>query len=281
VTDIVSRWREFEARLRVQGLERALNYVPADLRWARDSEHPRGARLDHLLPEDYRTFVAKVGYPMIGIKTNDNSGLSFLPPDPMGRLSIQISDDERGPPCAVEGEPTTCRYAFFAGCDLSDIVGYALAADGVWVVEDSGAIEPIAGSFTEWLLGEIDHDEQSIAKLDADAVAQLREKINRDTDPHRLIDYSLGHEYDVPYSPSDTQLSWVEGSDWVPGKGTLESRLYGLIDADGRWRIPMGKQFTYVRPFRNGVAEVVRKGDRYGEWSQINAEGRAVDDGTS
>ncbi|HEV2638764.1 MAG TPA: hypothetical protein VGX23_26690 [Actinocrinis sp.] len=125
-TEIVSRWRAFEATVRDRGLDWALHYAPAGLRWARTTHHLRGEHVDHLLPADY--------------------------------------------------------------LDLE------------WVEEQSGS----------------------------------------------------------PYS-------------------------YGLIDTqDGRWRIPLGKQFISVRPFRGGVAEVIPNtaGSNYsGPWRRIDASGRLLDDG--
>ena len=55
---------------------------------------------------------------------------------------------------------------------------------------------------------------------------------------------------------------------------------YGLIDGEGRWRIPMGRRYVEVRPFRDGVAEVrlpAEDGSYGGPWVRIDTEGRAVD----
>ncbi|MEU1573378.1 WG repeat-containing protein [Streptomyces collinus] len=270
MTDIVARWREFEQTLRAKGLGWALEYAPADLRYPRMATHPLGARLDHLLPADYRAFVKEVGYPVLGFSYYDRQGTTFLPPAAMSVLSVEIHDDEHGFPERVEGEPTPCRHAFFAGYDLSDINGFAFAEDGVWVVEDSAAIEYV-GSFTEWLLGELTDVENRIAEpgfaddTDPDEAA----------DPHRLLDYSL----DVslfrrpPYSAADLELNWVEDqSDYL-------SFSYGLIDAEGRWRIPMGRRYVEVRPFRDGVAEVrlpAEDGSYGGPWVRIDTEGETV-----
>ncbi|MFE2937180.1 hypothetical protein [Streptomyces sp. NPDC059278] len=154
MAEAVSRWREFEAALEAKGLGWALEYAPADLRWARSAHNPYGARLDHLLPADYRAFVKEVGYPVLGFKYYDWHGRSFLPPEPMAVLSPMVYDPSSGLPREAEGEPTTCRHAFFAGYDLSDVHGFALAEDGVWVIENSVVVEHV-GSFTEWLQGEL------------------------------------------------------------------------------------------------------------------------------
>lgn len=71
VTDAVSRWREFEVLLHDRGLDWALHYAPADLRWARSTRHRFGTQVDHLLPADYLEFVASVGYPVIGFSYYD------------------------------------------------------------------------------------------------------------------------------------------------------------------------------------------------------------------
>ena len=63
-----------------KGLGWALVYAPADLRYPRMATHPHGARLDHLLPADYRAFVKEVGYPVLGFSYYDRQGTTFLPP---------------------------------------------------------------------------------------------------------------------------------------------------------------------------------------------------------
>ncbi|WP_236242177.1 WG repeat-containing protein [Streptomyces sp. CC228A] len=269
MTDIVSRWRQFEQMLQAKGLGWALDYAPADLRRSRMATHPHGARLDHLLPADYRTFVKEVGYPVLGFSYYDRRGTTFLPPEAMAVLSVEIHDEEHGFPKAVEGEPTPCRHAFFAGYDLSHISGFALAEDGVWVVEDSAAIEYV-GSFTEWLEGELIDVEHRIAEPGFGEDADPDEA----ADPHRLLGYSL--EVDLsrpPHSAADLELNWVEDQSDSPFS-------YGLIDAEGRWRIPMGRRYVEVRPFRDGVAEVrlpAEDGSYGGPWTRIDTEGRPVD----
>ncbi|MFI2720757.1 WG repeat-containing protein [Streptomyces collinus] len=266
---IVSRWREFEQTLHAKGLGWALGYAPADLRWPRVATHPLGARLDHLLPADYRAFVKEVGYPVLGFSYYDRQGTTFLPPAAMSVLSVEIHDEEHGFPESVEGEPILCRHAFFAGYDLSDINGYALAEDGVWVVEDSAAIEYV-GSFTEWLLGALIDAEHRIAEPGFGADADL----GKSADPHRLLDYSLEAVLPrPPYSAADLELNWVEDQSDHPYS-------YGLIDASGRWRIPMGRRYVEVRPFRDGVAEVrlpAEDGSYGGPWVRIDTGGRPVD----
>ncbi|MEU2671943.1 hypothetical protein ABZ622_24345 [Streptomyces sp. NPDC007164] len=96
-------------------------------------------------------------------------------------------------------------------------------------------------------------------------------------DPHRLFEYSLEHDlFDrSPYSAADLELSWVENQAGSP----YSYGSYGLIDAEGRWRIPMGQRFICVRPFRDGTAEVIlnTEGSSYsGPWTRIDTEGRPV-----
>ena len=66
MSDLIGRWRRFEATLHEKGLGWGLHYAPRHLRWARRKAHPHGGELAHLLPEDYRAFVAEVGYPVVG-----------------------------------------------------------------------------------------------------------------------------------------------------------------------------------------------------------------------
>ncbi|RPK89333.1 MULTISPECIES: WG repeat-containing protein [Streptomyces] len=269
MTDIVSYWREFEQTLQAKGLGWALEYAPADLRTARMHRHPYGARLDRLLPADYLAFVKEVGYPVLGFEYYDRQGMSFLPPEPMAVLSPMVHDHDHGFPEETEGEPTMCRHAFFAGYDLSDIHGFALTEDGVWVVEDSSVVEH-AGTFTQWLQDELKRLEQEIAEP---GFADCTEP-DEAADPHRLFGYSLESNFTdrSPYSAADLELSWVEEQVGSPYS-------YGLIDASGRWRIPMGRRYVEVRPFRDGVAEVrlpAEDGSYGGPWVRIDTEGETV-----
>ncbi|MFE7046676.1 hypothetical protein ACFU9X_47220 [Streptomyces atratus] len=106
MAEAVSRWREFEAALEAKGLGWALEYAPADLREARSAHNPYGARLDHLLPADYRAFVKEVGYPVLGFKYYDWHGRSFLPPEPMAVLSPMVYDPDSGGRVQREDEAT-------------------------------------------------------------------------------------------------------------------------------------------------------------------------------
>ncbi|MEU4507615.1 hypothetical protein [Streptomyces sp. NPDC024089] len=93
-------------------------------------------------------------------------------------------------------------------------------------------------------------------------------------DPHRLLDYSLEVVlFRPPYSAADLELNWVEDQSYDPFS-------YGLIDTEGRWRIPMGQWFICVRPLRDGTAEVLlntEDGSYGGPWTGIDTQGRSVD----
>jgi hypothetical protein len=284
VIDAVTLWRSFEAALRERGLGWALHYAPARLRHARDADHPRGASLDHLLPLDYRAFVAEVGYPVLGYGYYDREGFSFLPAEAMAGISVNLPDPDDVWPKAVEGAPTPCRYAFFAGSDLSDIEGLAFgpsAAGGepgaagepvVWLVERGMPHEEV-GTFTEWLHIEVEHQLARIADVGPEQAAELLAESEGETDPHRLLDYSLDGSYDQPpYSPADLELAWVERQSGSPYS-------YGLVDGSGAWLIPMGKLFRSVTPFRDGAARVIlnQRGTSYsGPWSLIRPDGTVI-----
>jgi len=270
---VVDRWRAFERALHAKDLAWALHYAPPHLRWARRKRHPRGAELDHLLPPDYRAFVAEVGFPVIGFRYYDHEGISLLPPEPMGVISVDLADpDEQIAEARADG-PTRCLHALFAACELSDIVGFSFGpGGGVWLVEDNMAREEV-GSFTEWMSRTIDELERKIAAADPATIEEWVAENDGETDPHRLLDYALDGAYDEPpYAPDDLALSWVEHQDGTPYE-------YGLIDASGAWRIPMGRTFYSVRPFRGGVAEVIRNepGSSYsGPWVRIRPDGSAA-----
>lgn len=51
----------------------------------------------------------------------------------------------------------------------------------------------------------------------------------------------------------------------------------GVIDDEGRWRIPLGPRFRAVRSYRGGLAEVLLAGPYGGgeaAWTPIDAAGR-------
>lgn len=278
MTDLVTRWRDLERTLHDKGLSWGLHYAPAQLRHARSAEHPYGAELDHLLPADYQTFVAEVGYPVIGFHYYDDEGVSFLPVEAMAAISVDSPNPDDEWPEAVDGAPTHCLHAFFAGFDLSDIEGYSFgpASGGgdpvVWLVERGRPVEE-CGTFTEWLHDEISRQEARVAGLDEAAVAEWERENEGEDDPHRLLDYSLGGSYDqAPYSPDDLALAWVESQEVTPYS-------YGLVDGSGAWLIPLSERFCSVRPFRGGVAEVILNvdGTTYsGPWTTIRPDGSVV-----
>jgi hypothetical protein len=273
---LVKRWRELEHALRAKDLGWGLHYAPADLRWARRADHPRGAEVTHLLPDDYRAFVSAVGYPVLGFCYYDSEGFSMLPAEAMEVASVGLFVDGNELPRDNTQARTRCTHAFFAGYELSDIEGFSFgpSADDenqlvVWVVEGAQPREE-AGSFTEWMTGELDRLHDKVRNMTpADIAAALAEN-DGETDPHRVIDYSLDKTYDVPpYSKEDLALAWVEHQAGDPYD-------YGLIDGDGVWQIPLGKKFISVRPFRGGVAEVILNkdgADYSGPWTKIGITG--------
>ncbi|WP_406500050.1 SMI1/KNR4 family protein [Streptomyces sp. NBC_00846] len=295
----VARWREFERLLVGRGLGWGLCYTPAQLRYVRSVEHPQGADLEHLLPADYRAFVAEVGYPVLNYG-GDIEGFAFLPPEAMAALSVsqcgpEQSVDQCDPdfafPRPAKDQPTRCLHALFASWDLPDYAGYSFGPAGdedkiaVWIGYD-GAPQDVAGTFTEWLNAEMDLHEQHIAEFDDTKVAELRMAYDKAVDEPRmagvgpddsyhLLGYSLGGSYDqVAYTAEDLDLFWVG-----PGVCGGDHGVYGLIDGSGTWRIPYGTRFRAVRPFRDGVAEVIvaSKGTSdTGPWTRIRPDGSIV-----
>jgi hypothetical protein len=268
----IERWRRFESRMKQGGFGFGLHYAPAHLRQARTLDAPLGASLDHLLPDDYRTFVAEVGYPVIGFYYYDTTGFSFLPPEVMAAHSVLLPTPSDEWPEPSKDSRVECFFALFAAHDLSDIEGYAFGPseeDGsivVWLVERGGPSEEI-GPFSEWLAKELDRIEKQMSDEHAGA---LEKKCDGEKDPHRLIDYSLDKTYDVaPYAAADSALHWIESQNSDPYQ-------YGLVDDEGRWRIPMGDRFKVVRPFRDGVAEVILNDENStyaGPWKKVREDG--------
>jgi hypothetical protein len=284
VAAVVERWREFERLVQEKGLGWALHYAPRTLRFVRYNPHPHGGDFAHLLPADYVAFVDTVGYPIFGTEYYDREGISFLPPEGIAQISVGVGIAmlsvgvafEQLPKASKAG-PTKCPAAFFAGDDFSDIEGFAFAPgyggdNVVWLVE-GGILREECGAIDAWMLETIDHLEKRVIGLSDAAIAGLETDNDGEDDPHRVIDYSLDQTYDgPPYSPGDLRLHWVrEGVSSPP----YDPR-YGLIDDSGTWLIPMGETFRHVRPFRDGIAEVVLNtaGSTYGgPWTKIRVDG--------
>ncbi len=281
--DVVNRWREFETSLQERGLAWGLHYAPAHLRYARPVGHRNGATLDHLLPADYRAFVAAVGYPVVGFRYYDREGLSFLPPEAMAAYSVEIPDPAGVWPPPNTGAPTVCRHAFFASFDLGEAEGYSFGPDDdgtlvVWLVE-GGQPQETLGTFTQWLNAEITRLIEYVGDPTPDEVAGMLAKNKDEDDPHRLIDYSLNPDYAVaPYSADDLRLHWVESQSTVPYSEGL------IDDATGEWLIAPDTKFKRVRPFRAGVAEVILDTDETtyaGPWTRIRPDGSVIGPVTS
>lgn len=278
----VDQFRAFEAQLADRRLSWALHFAPRHLRQARSPDHPRGGTLDQLLPPDYRAFVEIVGYPVIGLAYRDPEGISFLPSEPMGVLSCTLprfgdGEEQFVFPTKTDAAPAKCFLAFFASYDLAKVHGYAFgpSPDGerlvVWSIED-GKPTQACGTFSEWCEQTISALSERIANLTDEDVAALTATHARNdaSDPHRLLDYAIAGSYDLaPYSKADLALSWIEDRSDVPFG-------YGLIDASGRMLLPITQNYKRVRPFRNGVAEVIvnQPGANYtGPWTKIRVDG--------
>ncbi len=265
----------------------AVHYAPAQLRYARHPDHEHGAAVTHLLPDDYQAFVAQVGYPVFAY-SDEPDGFSFLPPEPMAVLSVDIPDTQLRFPEPGKGRSTQCSLAFFAGHDLSDYEGYGFGPDehgdtlGVWLIEDGAPAETL-GTFTDWLCAELDEHSARISEVDDLQVVHLRQMVEgwavagEPADPHRLIEHSLGGSYEQdPYSADDLALTWVGTPGHVELAGT-----YGLVDCSGSWLIPSSDRFWRVRPFREGVAEVITNRDAAAGnrvWTRIGVDGLVVAD---
>jgi len=281
---LAAQWRDLELLLEQRGLGWAVHRAPPTLRVARSADHPFGARWSHLVPDDYRAFVAAVGYPVLGFRYYCRDGFSFLPPEHIGAISVNLPDPDETFPTPVNGAPTECRHAFFAGYELSDIEGWSFGpgSDGalaVWLVE-GGMPREECGTFSEWLTAEIARLRSLVERFSEAEIKELCDE-EREEDPHRVIDYSLDKRYDVPaYSAEDLALHWVESQDGTPYS-------YGLVHDQRGWVIPMSKRFESVRPFRDGVAEVVPyipwpSGPMpagKGEWRRLRADGSLIDPG--
>jgi hypothetical protein len=254
---LAERWLALEQKIAARGIDWAVSRAPADLRVARRARHPHGSRWEHLVPADYREFIAAVGYPILGFRYYCGDGLSFLPPEHIARISADVGDLDGETPVAVEGAPTECKVAFFAGTELSDFVGWAFGPDDdgastVWSVE-GGVIEPI-GTFTEWLQGEIVRLNAYVDGLTDERIAVMRDE--GDADPHRVFNYALG-------AGGDRELHWVEHQEGTPYS-------HGVIDDGGRWVLPMSKKFSTVAPFIDGIAKV----EMYrGPWRTLRRDG--------
>ena len=78
------------------------------------------------------------------------------------------------------------------------------------------------------------------------------------------------------FGPADTA---EESAVWLVERQEGSPYSYGLVDGAGTWLIPLGKRFRSVRPFRDGVAEVVlndRTTSYAGPWSRIRTDGSLV-----
>lgn len=190
--DLVETWREFEQRLVALGFAWALHPNSADVRWAR-ARAMTVAGWDQGFPASYRTFIEQVGYPSLGFRYYCRDGFSFLPPQPMAAVSVDVSDDELEAGGRIAASEKPCRYRLFAGIELSDIDGWAFSTDPrdppgiVWRVVGAMVHEPL-GPFDAWLTQKL---ARVVAQMEATPPEQ-RAELERahDPDPHRILNYS-------------------------------------------------------------------------------------------
>ncbi len=178
-------WSDFIEELNARDLGWIVNYAPADLPGCGTPFSP--SIVKHLLPEDYLTFVAEVGYPMVGFSYYCQTGFSMFPPAFMKDMSSQVFFDGD-----ESDDPNAPHAAMFAGVELSDVVGWGFRKEndrlGVWNIEGNVEDE-VSTSFTEWLRKKT---VEILAFADnPDASEEISEgRAEGETDPHRLIDYS-------------------------------------------------------------------------------------------
>ena len=191
--DILATWRAFERRVAELGFAWALRSNSADVRWERASA-VTAAGWDQGFPESYRTLIAAVGYPSLGFRYYCRDGFSFLPPQPMAAVSVDVSDDELEAGGRIAASEKPCRYRLFAGIELSDLDGWAFSVDPrdppgvVWSVVSAMVHEPL-GPFDAWLTQKL---VLLVAQMEATPPEQRAElETAHDPDPHRIINYSL------------------------------------------------------------------------------------------
>ncbi|MEM9491324.1 MAG: hypothetical protein AAGC55_19410 [Myxococcota bacterium] len=261
-----------------RGIDAGVYTVPAGLCWPRTIDAPGGARLPEL-PDDYRSFIEAIGgYPVFGLEYYDREGWSFLPPSARAALSVHLPTPDDVWPQVADGV-ADCPFAFIAGVELSDIQGWAFGPREpggqlvVWSV-DGMPREPL-GPFTEWMAENLAEARQRITAASPQEIAEWTEALAEETDPHRLIDYSIERRLgDIARrSDDDRALHWV-----VDQRATPYS--YGLFDdRAGTWRLEPRPMYG-VSPFTEGAAEVIPVGDGAsysGPWMRIDAAGQRLD----
>lgn len=270
----VERWNKLESLIRKARLGWGVHRLPPTLRVARSAGYPRGVKVEHLFPDKYLSFVARLDYPVIGFSYMCQLGFSMLPPEHIAAVSpilcLPDGDTNVEDPGA---EVPSCRFAFFAGSDLSDLSGFAFGAAAtdnslkVWRVSNAMLAEEV-GTFSEWLNAEADRLTNFVSALSDRDIDAMKVSCEGEVDPHRALDYALHQDKEHSgFSAADLKLHWVESQETY-------SRRYGLIHSDGHWLMPMGQTFDFVSPFRGGRALVGTKAGRI----SINSAGKKLAD---
>lgn len=267
-------WTRLRRSLGSLGLGWAFHQLPPQLRVARTPDFPRGVETAHLLPAAWHDFVDAVGYPVVGFSYYCRVGLSFLPAEHLEVCSTMVADQHGNLLDSATRTRPDARAAFFAGTELSDLVGWSFAPEApgrapcVWTTEGS-LVEPV-GSFERWAVAEADRIESWARSLSAGERKRLEEENDGEDDPHRALDYAL----DVPtqhegFSAADLRLHWVCDQSKSPYR-------WSLIDDAGTWLLRPGKPFDRVAPFRGGKAQV----ERGGRVLLIDTGGKTLEDVT-
>jgi hypothetical protein len=179
----ITAWKQFKKLIAARDLAWIAQDVPADLAF---EKAPAWAKQVHaLLPDDYRRFVAEVGYPMVGFQLYCAEGWSFLPPAALEfHATLCFSADGE--------EPTKAPLAaFFAAYhDLADITGYAFVPGDAAVWAARVMPRKRLGPFDEWMTGELARLTAHVESLSKADVAQLLAASEGERDYHRLLDYA-------------------------------------------------------------------------------------------
>ncbi|MBL8922701.1 MAG: hypothetical protein JNJ54_27885 [Myxococcaceae bacterium] len=268
----IRAWTSLERRLSSLGLSWAFHRLPKHLQVARSPDFPHGVEVEHLLPDDYRAFVAQVGYPVVGFSYYCRVGLSFLPPAHLETCSAMVATrDQKLLPPSRRRRPRASA-AFFAGIDLSDLVGWSFAPDDpsgalhVWVTD--GAITRPVGSFDAWAAAQAERIEAWARARTAAQRRALEQENEGEDDPHRALDYALDRsEPHERATARDRTLHWVCDESKTPYR-------YSVIDDDGTWHLRPARPFDSVGPFVRGTARVRRAGKEL----RIDRTGKVVAD---
>ncbi len=245
-------WRSVRKTLNRLGLGWAWGRLPAQLRVPRSADFPLGVETSQLLPREYNDFTGEVGYPVVGFRYYCGIGLTFLPPEHLETCSALVASARGATLRPSKKMRPAAKAAFFAGTELSDLVGYAFAPRGndgpiVWRVE--GMVTEPLGPFAPWAIAEAAQIEAYATSLSKEERMVLQKENESEGDPHRALDYALDlASTHKRFSKADLSLHWVVDETTTPYR-------YGVIDDGGQWRLEP-REFDSVGPFRNGKARV-------------------------